>query len=90
MNVRHESDARRFVVVEDGVEAEVIYEVEDGVLVLTHTGVPDAIGGRGIAGALVQAAFDHARANGLRVRPQCSYAAAWSRRHPEYADVLAG
>ena len=52
--------------------------------------MPQAIGGRGVAGALVRAAFEHAGANGLRVRPLCSYAAAWAQRHPEQADIVAG
>ena len=89
MQVQHEPEAERFITHVDGHEAEVSYQLQDGVLALTHTGVPDAIGGRGVAGDLVRAAFEHARANGLRVRPLCSYAEAWSRRHPDYADVLA-
>ncbi|GAB2522017.1 GNAT family N-acetyltransferase [Lysobacter humi (ex Lee et al. 2017)] len=89
MQVQHEPDASRFHVQVDGHDAEVSYHRSGDVLELTHTGVPDAIGGRGIAGDLVRAAFEHARAEGLRVRPVCSYAAAWSRRHPDYDDVLA-
>ena len=89
MDVEHQPDAERFDIHPDGHEAEVDYRVEGGVLAITHTGVPEAIGGRGIASDLVRAAFDFARAQGLRVRPACSYAAAWSRRHGEYADLLA-
>jgi uncharacterized protein len=29
-----------------------------------------------------------ARTEGLKVRPLCSYAAAWMRRHREYHDLL--
>ena len=54
----------------------------------TVTGVPDAIGGRGIAGQLVRAAFEYAKAQGWHVHPRCSYAAAWVERHPEYNQVL--
>ena len=89
MDVQHQPEAERFVVTADGHEAEVNYRVADGVLSITHTGVPEAIGGRGIAGDLVRAAFEYARSQGLRVRPACSYAEAWSRRHPDYADLLA-
>ena len=39
------------------------------------------------AGDLVRAAMLHARNEGLRVDPQCSYADAWMRRHPEF-DAL--
>ena len=89
MNVQHQPENERFVVIADGVEAELDYRIEDGVISLTHTGVPEAIGGRGIAGDLVRAAFEFARAEGLKVRPLCSYAEAWSRRHADYADLLA-
>ena len=88
MDVQHQPEAGRFVVVVDGHEAEVNYSLDGDVLAITHTGVPGEIGGRGVASALVRAAFDHARANGLKVRALCSYAAAWSERHPEQADIL--
>lgn len=89
MDIRHDTDAQRFSTTVDGHEAEVSYELEDGAMLVTHTRVPGEIGGRGVAAELVRAAFDHARREGLRVRPLCSYAAAWVRRHGEYADLLA-
>ena len=89
MTVQHQPENERFVVTAEGHEAEVNYRIEDGVMSITHTGVPEVIGGRGIAGDLVRAAFEHARSEGLKVRPLCSYAEAWSRRHAEYADLLA-
>ena len=61
----------------------------NGRLVITHTVVPLAIGGRGIAGDLVKHALDFARSEGLKVLPQCSYAADYIRKHPEYADLAA-
>jgi predicted GNAT family acetyltransferase len=39
--------------------------------------------GRGIAAALVQAALAHAKANGFKVNPLCSYVRAYMRRRPE-------
>ena len=71
----------------DGHEGYVEYSRRGDTLAIDHTIVPGAIGGRGIAGDLVRAAFEHARAEGLRVHPACSYAEAWMRRHPEY-DAL--
>ncbi|HSR66253.1 MAG TPA: GNAT family N-acetyltransferase [Xanthomonadaceae bacterium] len=89
LSIEHQADRRRFAVDVDGHEAELDYLLEDGVLAIVHTGVPAAIAGRGIAAALVQAAVDHARQAGLRVRPACTYAAAWMERHPEYAGQQA-
>ena len=85
--VRHDAGDRRFSTIVDGQKAFIEYERVDDVLVLTHTWVPKAIGGRGIAGQLVRAALEFARGQGLKVRPECSYADAWMRKHPDY-DVL--
>ena len=85
--VRHEAAAARFSTEVDGQQAYVEYEQGDGVMAITHTIVPAAIGGRGIAGTLVKAALDHARAAGLKVDAQCSYADAWMRKHPEYENL---
>ncbi len=87
--IQHDSAARRFAVDADGHQGHVEYELGDGVMTITHTIVPAAIGGRGIAGDLVQAALDHARGNGLKVAPQCSYADDWMRKHPDYEDLRA-
>ena len=87
--IRHDADDRRFSTIVDGTKAFVEYERVDDVLVVTHTWVPKEIGGRGIAGQLVRAALDFAREQGLKVRPQCTYADAWMRRHPDYEALRA-
>ena len=87
--IRHDREAHRFEVRVDDVDCELDYLLRDRVMTITHTGVPSAVGGRGIAAALVQAAFDAARAEGWKVVPACSYAVAWISRHPEQADLLA-
>ena len=43
-----------------------------------------AIGGKGIASALVKAAYDYGRCKGLKAIATCSYAVVWLQRHPEY------
>ena len=87
--VTHDPAARRFATKVDGVEAHLEYLRHGDVITITHTIVPEVIGGRGIAGALVKAAMDHARAEGLKVNPVCSYSAAWMAKHPEYQDLHA-
>jgi len=37
----------------------------------------------------VRTALEYARAARLRVRPACSYAEDWMRRHPGYDDLRA-
>jgi predicted GNAT family acetyltransferase len=66
---------------------ELDYRLAGKVMTITHTGVPASVEGRGIASALTLAAMQTARAEGWKVVPACSYAAAWVRRHPEFADI---
>ena len=80
--------ASRFVIREDGTEAELVYFVEGDRLLLLHTEVPEKWGGRGIAGRLVQAALERARANALTVVPRCPFARRWLGDHPAEAAVV--
>lgn len=86
-DIAHDQASHRFSTEVDGETGYIEYERAGEVMIITHTIVPFAIGGRGIAGQLVQAALLHAREAGLKVDPRCSYADAWMRRHPEF-DVL--
>ena len=87
--VHHDPVARRFTAHVEGLEAEVTYYYDGDVMVINHTGVPRPIEGRGIASALVRAAFEFARDAGAKVRPACSYAATWIEKHHQYAHLLA-
>jgi predicted GNAT family acetyltransferase len=89
IEVVHNVAAQRFEARVDGQLAVADYRLADGVMAMVHTEVPVALEGRGIASRLVQAAFDHAQAQGLKIRPLCSYVAVWARRHPERANLLA-
>jgi predicted GNAT family acetyltransferase len=88
IDVRHEADRCRFTARIDGSEGVLDYVRRPGVITLTHTEVPPAIGGRGVAAALVASALAFARAEGLKVVPACSYVATYFRRHPQDADLL--
>lgn len=61
----------------------------NGVHVAEHTLVPEEIGGRGIAGRLVEAMVADARENDFKIEPACSFVVAAFKRHPEWADVKA-
>jgi len=79
----------RFQTVVEGRICVCDYRIVDRVMQFTHTGVPPAVEGRGIAAALVEAALAHARAEGLKVDPICSYVRLYMQRHPETQDLLA-
>ena len=67
---------------------ELDYELAAGIMTIVHTGVPTPVGGRGIAAALVRAAFELAQRENWRVIPACSYAAVYAKRHPEFAHLI--
>lgn len=80
--VVHNVEAQRFEARVQGWLCRCDYRVDGAVLALLHTEVPPLLEGRGIAAQLVAAAIDHAVAHGMKVRPHCSYVAAYMRRHP--------
>ncbi len=82
-------ERRRFELVEQGQVAFADYRREAGRLVIPHVEAPVALRGGGTAGRLMEGVVAHARAEGVKIVPICSYAAAWLRRHPEYADLSA-
>jgi len=84
--IDHDSRAQRFTTEVDGERAVLDYTLSDGVMTITHTRVPPAIGGRGIAAELMSAALSAARVAGWTVIPACSYAAAYLRRRPDDAE----
>jgi len=87
--ITHDRVGHKFTTTVDGHEGYVDYSTGDGRIVITHTVVPAEIGGRGIAAELVKAALDFARSEGLKVVPECSYAAGYLQKHPEYASLIA-
>ena len=85
VEVRNAVDDGRFVIDIDGLEAELVYRSEPGRLILVHTEVPDALGGRGLGGRLVRAAIAEALSGGLTLVPWCPFARRWLRDHPDAA-----
>ena len=85
----HVPGAHRFEATLDGHVGRLDYSVGDDVLTIVHTEVDPALEGKGVAGALVRAALDHARASGLKVHPHCEYAASYMDRHPETTSLRA-
>jgi predicted GNAT family acetyltransferase len=89
LEITHQPADQRFIAQVDGGEAECVYRLQGGVMDIVHTEVPPASEGHGVAAAMVRAALAHARAQGLRVRPSCSYVRSYMRRHADTQDLLA-
>lgn len=88
VQVVHNEAQNRFEATINGQLSVLDYALEDGRILYTHTGVPAAQRGRGVAAKLAQAALEYARENNLAVVPLCSYVASYIRRHPEYKPLV--
>jgi len=86
--VHHNRSAQRFEVEINGQQAFAAYEREGKRMIFTHTEVPPAFRGGGIAGQMVRAALEFADREGLRVEPRCSYVQVYLSRHPEFQPLV--
>lgn len=59
------------------------------VRIAAHTIVPRAIGGRGVAAALVARLVEDAGRQGFLIRPDCSYVAKRFAENPDWASLKA-
>jgi predicted GNAT family acetyltransferase len=75
----------RFELTEQGMTAFATYRRFPDRLVIPHVEAPPALRGKGTANRLMEGVAAIANANGLKLVPLCSYAAAWLRRHPQAA-----
>ncbi len=89
IHIVHNPTSSRFEATVDGLLCRADYELHGTVMAMTHTVVPSALEGRGIAAALVAAALSWARTQGYQVDPVCSYVRVYMKRHPETQDLLA-
>jgi predicted GNAT family acetyltransferase len=80
----------RYVVTVDGHEAELTFSRmgSSGNIIADHTGVPEALNGKGVGMALVKFMVEDARERGFRIMPLCPFVKAMYKRHPDWSDVM--
>jgi predicted GNAT family acetyltransferase len=85
----HDGKGRYLIAAPGGATAEMSYSrVNDGLIIIDHTEVPDAFRGTGTGRRLLERLIADARAAGTRIVPLCPFAKAQFDRHPEWADLL--
>lgn len=77
----HEEETCKFYTKIDEIEAYVIYKIQDDIIDIHHTIVPQEIGGKGVAARLVKATYDWGFSKNLKPMASCSYADVWCKRH---------
>jgi len=88
VQVVHNEEASQFEVIVQDLRSELSYARDGNRILFTHTGVPPALRGRGIAGKMARAAMEYVRENNLVAVPLCSYMVSYIRRHPEYQSLV--
>jgi uncharacterized protein len=89
VEVRHNEERLRYEVVVDGkVVGFIQYNVRGGRIVLAHTEVDRAYGGRGLATTLAKWALDDIRSRDKCIVPICPFVESYIEKHPEYDDLV--
>lgn len=63
--------------------AYITYDDQDGNMHLTHTIVPDALAGKGLAKTLLEAVLEQIKKDNKKAVAQCSYVVNYLAKHPE-------
>ena len=90
IEVVHNPEKKRFEMQLGDQIAMVKYILGSSEMIFTHTEVPEAFEGHGVASKMAKVAIEYAKEKGMRIRPMCPYIAAYIKRHPEYQSITAG
>ncbi len=67
-----------------GSVAKIEFNRKENKIYLIHTEVPQELGGKGIASALVKAVLEDIEKKNLTLIPKCPFVAGYLERHPEW------
>ncbi|MDO8378566.1 GNAT family N-acetyltransferase [Phenylobacterium sp.] len=82
------TDTHRFEVTLGAETAFAEYKLAGDSIIFPHTVVPEAFGGKGVGGKLVQAGLAYAREHRLWVRPTCPFFHAYIAKRPELHELV--
>lgn len=88
IQVRHNQEQHRYEVEVEGKLAILEYRDAGGQRYYTHTEVPEALEGRGIASQMAKFVLDEAQAEQLSIVPLCPFVRGYIERHPEYKPLV--
>ena len=88
LEVVKNDDTNRFELTVDGIVAFIDFKQKDQLIKLIHTEVPEELGGRGVAAALVEKTLVFLEENKFTLYPYCPYVYAFIKKHPEWKRVV--
>ena len=89
IEISNNTEDEKFTSTINGYEAYLEYNQRDDKISLYRVFTPVELREKGIAAKLVEYAFEYARANNLKVYPNCSYILSYLNRTGKYKDLLA-
>lgn len=72
-NIQHQTDRSRFILLKDGHECVLDYVLQNHTIDFTHTYVPFALRGQGLAEPLVEQGLAWAKQQGYALTASCWY-----------------
>ena len=89
ITVTNNAENKRYQAEVEGNLVKIDYLFTKNKIYLTHTEVPQVLEGRGIGKTLVEAALKDIEAQEKQLVPLCPFVAAYLKRHPDWARILA-
>ena len=86
--VKHDKQQKRFYIDIKGDNAHLDYSLQDDKIDLYHTFTPPQLRGRGLAGKLVEFAFNYAKENNLKIIPSCPFIPYFLEKNPQYNELV--
>lgn len=88
LEVKIDNGRKRFYTEIDGEEAYLDYSIEGNTIDFQHTYTPRKLRGKGIAGMVVEFAFEYAKKNNLKVIPTCPFIPAFLEKNEKYKELV--
>ncbi|MGK4566167.1 GNAT family N-acetyltransferase [Flavobacterium sp. 3HN19-14] len=83
-------EKNRFELSVDGHIAFIEYILAKGdIMFLTHTEVPEALGGKGVGSEIVEKALNYIKDHNYTLAPLCPFVAKYLTKHTDWKSILA-
>ncbi|HIP54660.1 MAG TPA: N-acetyltransferase [Sulfurimonas autotrophica] len=84
----HNADECKYEYHIDGYVAYITYDEQDGKMHLTHTIVPDALAGKGLAKALLEDVLNEIEKENKKAVAKCSYIVKYQEKNPDKSHLF--
>lgn len=86
--LKDNKEKKRFEVEIEASTAFVEYEMNNDIISLTHTEVPEELGGQGVGSKIVGNVLSKIKEEGKKVKISCPFIKKYVEKHPEFDDLV--